>query len=170
MRVLLAALAAVALAGCGGGDDRAAATPTPALSGKPIPLASYVARADTICRRGGKRIRARLRPLQAQVSRDGDVTADEAMLLNDAGGQYARSVVDEIAALPPPDSHRADAEAYTRAMRDTLATLKEAVERYRASDRAAAQDALRRNRALAADIVSAARAVGFKECGSEFSR
>jgi type II secretory pathway component PulM len=169
MRLLLATLAAIALAGCGGGADAPDPTPTPGLSGKPIPLERYVARADRICRRGLKRVRAQLRPLQAQLGSDGALTPDDAMILNDAGAQLARPVTEEIAALPPPDRHRADAEAYTRALRDSLTTLRQAVDDYRAGDRAAAQDALSRNRALVGDIASAAAAVGFKQCGKEFS-
>jgi hypothetical protein len=170
MRLVLAIAIALAATGCGGGGKTPDPTPTPALTGKPIPLERYIARADRICDRGRKRVLARLRPLQAQFNADGTVTPDEAMILNDAGGQFARPVIEEIAALPPPDSHREDAEAYTRAMHDTLAALKEAVQRYRDGDRDAAQDALRRNRALAGDIVSAAQAVGFKQCGTEFSQ
>jgi hypothetical protein len=170
MRRLAILVLALAAAGCGGGGDKPDPTPTPDLSGRTIPLERYIARADRICARGGRKVRERLRPLQAQISADGTVTPDEAMILNDTGGKLARFVLDDIAALPPPDRHREAAEAYTRALRDTLDTLAEAVGRYNPGDRDAAQDALRRNRALAGDIVDAAKAVGFKRCGTELSR
>jgi hypothetical protein len=171
MRVAVALLVmTLAATGCFGSGDAPEPTPTQALTGKTIPLERYIIRADRICVRGGRKVRERLRPLQAQVSADGDVTPDEAMILNDTGGKLARFVVDDIAALPPPDRHREAAEAYTRALRDTLDTLAEAVDRYNVGDRDAAQDALRRNRALAGDVVSAAKSVGFKQCGTEFSR
>jgi hypothetical protein len=169
MRRLAILVLALAATGCGGGDGPDP-TPTPTLTGRTIPLERYIARADRICARGGRKVRERLRPLQAQISADGAVTPDEAMVLNDTGGKLARFVLDDLAALPPPDRRREAAEAYTRALRDTLDTLAEAVDDYNAGDRDAAQDALRRNRALAGEIVDAAEAIGFKQCGTELSR
>jgi hypothetical protein len=58
--------------------------------------------------------------------------------------------VRKIQQLPPPDSKREEADAYTRAMQETLF-------------------ALEHNRDLSEDIIKHARAVGFKVCGTEFS-
>ena len=174
MRLVLNGFAAVivaaalcVLAGCGGGDDD---TPrAKSLAGDPIPLADYIKRADKICKAGRTRARKELTGLQTSLQDDdGKLSDDDVMTLNAEGAEQVRPLVRRLTELPPPDSKRKEADAFTRAMQDTLSALDEAVKAYRGRDRVRTENALERNRDLAQDIVSNAKAVGFNECGTEF--
>jgi hypothetical protein len=168
MRGRVLVLAALAFAGCGGGDDDA--PQAKGLSGDPIPLADYIKRADKICQAGRVRARKALTELQTSLqSDDGELTDDDVMMLNAEGAEQVRPLVRKIQQLPPPDSKREEADAYTRAMQETLFALDDAVEAYRDEDRVRTENALEHNRDLSEDIIKHARAVGFKVCGTEFS-
>jgi hypothetical protein len=158
-------IAALAVAGCGG-DDASEAT----LKGDPIPLSEFITKADRICRDGQDQAAIALGPMQRRFGQDGSLTGDEAMLINRKGADLVRPMVDKLAALPPPADRADEANAYLRAIKDTLANLNAAVAAYGKGDKDATNEALERNRKRAVDSVSAAKAVGLKVCGTEFSR
>jgi hypothetical protein len=170
VRWMLSGLLAVTVAvvGCGGDDDDA--PEAKGLSGDPIPLAAYIKQADKICKAGRIRAREELSQLQARLQDDGELTPEDVMQLNEEGATQVRPLVRELTQLPPPDTKRSEADAYTRAMQETLFALDDAVKAFHDGDEGKTNDALGRNREVAQDIVSNAKAVGFKECGTEFSQ
>ncbi|HEX8206641.1 MAG TPA: hypothetical protein VF587_11340 [Solirubrobacteraceae bacterium] len=178
-RRLAALLVAAAAAGCGGGDDtedgpapgRPPRTPDTLFGEfRPIPLEQYLARGDRICANGRRTARAKLAPLQQKANADGELTPQEVMELNRAAVRLVRPMVRRLTQLPPPRTKRADAERYIRIVLGTVRALDEAAAAFDAEDVAGVREAIARNRKLALESADAAAALGFKQCGTEFSR
>jgi hypothetical protein len=108
-------IAALAVAGCGGGDDTSEAT----LKGDAIPLSEFVTRADRICRDGQDQAATVLGPLQRRFGQDGSVTADEAMVINRKGAELVRPMVKKASrptgrATRTPSTTRSSATGHER--------------------------------------------------------
>jgi hypothetical protein len=162
------ATAALAAAGCGGDDEDSGSGSEPAAS-ETIPLADYVARADRICAGERGRLRAELRPLGERIGADGKTTEAELMELNKAAAEGARPLVEELRDLPEPETKQAEVREYEAAVTKTLDLLDASVAAFERGDREEAAEKIEENRASVAEIERSAGAVGFKECGTEFS-
>jgi len=164
-RAIAAACAVAAVTAAAGCGDESADTAAPKGD---LPLKSYVTQADSICAAGRINALRTLAPLQVRLTRDRKMSDDDAMKLNAAGAKAVRPIFRKIAALGRPSTKAAEASTYLKTNRDTLAALDDAVEAYERGDRAATAKALQRNRAGAADIIRAAKALGLRICGTEF--
>ena len=171
------ALVMVLLAGCGGseGAKAPAATPTSTAlaqaaekgeASETIPLERYLARGDAICRKGTARVRRLIAPV---IERLGDrPSLDEQMQLNELMARATEPVLERMSALPLPEGKEDEARTMVKQIRTSMDQLSVAVTEFEAGNTSAWKEALARNRSEAYAYADSARALGFRECGTEF--
>jgi len=171
-----AVLALAVLAGCGGESSSerihkaAAATATPMADTRPdddgadgrIPLELYLLRGDKLCRTANLRMDARLAPLHAEYR--AKPTLAREMRLTAAAAESAAPLLAEVAELPLPEGHEAEARRMNRLAAATLRYLERGVKEYEAGDLRAAGRAFKVNRTAAGAFNEAARGLGFEVC------
>jgi hypothetical protein len=171
-----ALLALAMIAGCGGESSSerirkaANATATPLADTRPdddgkdgkVPLELYLLRGEKLCQTATLRMNARLAPLHAEYR--AKPTLAREMRLSAAAAESAAPLLAEVAELPLPEGHEAEARRMNRLGAATIRYLRRGVKEYEAGDLRAAERAFRVNRTAAGAFNEAAGKLGFEAC------
>ena len=119
----LAAMAALALGGCGGGDDTTStATTGPETSTASAPALTkeqFIAQADAICAAGDKSLNAAIQSLG-----NGQPSRDDLQQFAQIAVPALQEEVDAISALPPPPGDEEQITAMLNAVEDGIDKIK----------------------------------------------
>ncbi|HEV2776064.1 MAG TPA: hypothetical protein VGV90_10775 [Solirubrobacteraceae bacterium] len=155
--------AALAIAGCGGGEDDRSEPGT-----EPLTKAPFIARADAICREVKQAQRPHTQRIQT-VSRGADALRKVAPLLEAAlaEARKGRQRLQTLRAQAPRED-RATLDAYFAAADRLLAAAARLAQAARADDRAAGRRLADTADALSADEQRLAGEYGLEDCGDVF--
>lgn len=142
-RVAAAALAALALAACGG-DER-------------LSKREYLRQADAICAKYERRLDALPEPR----------TLRDVPSFVERGVPLAREELAELDELRPPEGDEAEVERLLAQVKNTIAGLERLGDAAAARDRAAAEAAAARVEETSERAAKLAQRYGLEECGSE---
>jgi hypothetical protein len=156
---LLAAVAALAIAGCGGDDDTSSTTGTSGatgVSGTPLSQDEFVSQVNAICADGNDQVEALGTP-------PNDIKGL---------GDYAQQVLDisepllaQLEAITPPEDQQADYDAYVAAVNDQAELDQQLATAAQAGDTKEVQSIAQQLQAN--DTDSQAEALGLTECASD---
>jgi hypothetical protein len=155
---LVCAAFAVAVAGCGGGDDSTSTTASTGVSGAtgasgaPLTKEQFIQQADQICQQGNDATQQAANQLfGGQKPTDEQVT----QFVNDSLAPAIQTEIDQIGALTPPAGDEDDIQAMLGAVSDALDQIKQDPSSLLASD----------NEGPFAQADQLARDYGLKVCG-----
>ena len=147
--VLIALIACLGLAACGGSDDKSS-------DDGGLSRSELAAKADTICKAG-------------ETSAE-TVTAPASFADADAAAAYFEQIVplhqkqtDDLAALEPDDEAKADWDAFMKAQNDNQALLDNILAKAKAKDASGQQD-LAQFTSKSQEFATAAKKIGSEEC------
>ena len=148
----LAATGAVALGGCGGGDDTSSTattgSQTSTASAPALTKEQFIAQADAICAAGDKTINAAIQALG-----NGQPSQADLQQFSQIAVPALQEEVDAIRALPPPSGGEEQITAMLDAVQD-------GVDKIQSDPSAIESDPLERGR------VNCAQDYGLQQCGS----
>jgi hypothetical protein len=153
--MLVAGLAVLA-AGCGGGGGKGTA-PSATTAGPPLTKASFIARADAICRTTGARIRSAAAELRAEAAKTGTIRKDKvARFLKDSSLPAYDRQLDGLRELAPPKADERAIDALVASLAGAIDAVKVDPRRYTSRTAVDPFD----------DFNVRARRYGMKACGS----
>jgi hypothetical protein len=126
---LVCAAFAVAVAGCGGGDDSSSTTASTGVSGAtgasgaPLTKEQFIQQADAICQEGNQATRQAANDLFSNGQQPTDEQVSQ--YVNDTLVPTIQSEVDQIGALTPPAGDEDDVQAILAAVSDALDQVKQ---------------------------------------------
>lgn len=161
MRALLPFVALVALAGCGGDDEK-----TTKSSSK----ADYIAKADAVCKKTNGKIQAlNARAAKELAGADASVKPEDALArlapVLEEGLEIQRTSAAELKAIEAPDELSERVEKLTAAYDGQIALVEKVGKAAKDRDVEAFQKLIAEQTQRRAQTREQALAIGFKECG-----
>lgn len=151
--VLAAFVAALPIAGCGGGGESSTST---TASGEPLTKQELIAKGDAICKQANN--------LFAQLQQSPPTTPESAVTFTQKLIHIQETELSQLRDLHPPAPLKSSLDDYVRALDENIGVLKKGLKAAQQNDATGYAKAQAETVSEQVKRLQLARAVGFREC------